>query len=48
MCGTLLSVEQIGPLQDWVLSLGFGGLGGTFILPPSVLVIPCARTFHGE
>ena len=48
MCGTLLSVEWIGPLQDWVPSLGFGSLSGTFILPPSVLVIPHARTFHGE
>ena len=45
---TLLCVERIGPLQDWVLSLGFGGLSSTFILPPSVLMILHARTFHGE
>ena len=48
MCGTLSCVEQIGPLQDWVLSLGFGSLSSTFVPPPSVLVILHARTFHGE
>ena len=37
MCGTLLSVEQIDPLQNWVPSHGFGSLGGTCILPLSVL-----------
>ena len=48
MCGTLLSVEQIDPLQNWVPSHGFGGLGGTCILPLSAPVIPHARTFHVE
>ena len=48
MCGTLLSVEWIDPLQNWVPSHGFGGLSSTCVLPLSALVIPHAGTFHVE
>ena len=38
MCGTLSGVGQID-LQNWVPLHSLGGLGSTYILPPSALVI---------
>ena len=48
MCGTLLSIGWIDPLQNSVPSHGFGSLSSTCVLPLYALVILHAGTFHVE
>ena len=46
MCSILPGARQIDPPQNWVLSHGLGSPSGTYVLPPSALVMPHARTSH--
>ena len=46
MCDTLSDARWIDLLLNWVLLRCLGGPGGTYVLPLSALMMPCARTSH--